>query len=46
MNNDIHFRITVFNAKQYELDVRFKGNDGELYFEADDFDDFNKTLRG
>ena len=28
------------------LDVSFKGNDAELYFEADDFDDFIKNLGG
>jgi catechol 2,3-dioxygenase-like lactoylglutathione lyase family enzyme len=28
------------------LDVNLKGNNGELYFEADDFDDFIKTLEG
>ena len=28
------------------LDVSFKGNDAELYFEADDFDDFIKNLEG
>ena len=28
------------------LDVTFKGNDAELYFDADDFDDFIKNLDG
>lgn len=28
------------------LDVTFKGNDAELYFEADDFDGFIKNLDG
>ena len=28
------------------LDVRFKGNDVELYFETEDFDDFIKNLDG
>ena len=28
------------------IDVSFKGNDAELYFEADDFDDFIKNLGG
>jgi catechol 2,3-dioxygenase-like lactoylglutathione lyase family enzyme len=28
------------------LDVVFKGNDAELYFEADNFDDFIKNLDG
>ena len=28
------------------LDVSFKGNDAELYFETDDFDDFIENLEG